>query len=178
MNLIRSILRRIAGNGRRTAERAEADELARLCALLRRFEGCRLEVYECPAGRLTAGYGSTRTLGGRPFRLGQSITIETAEKLLRRDALKVHTQAIGMLHSEAGAGARIAFGSMIYNFGARRIRHSQALAHFNLGELREAERHYKEWRGHYRADGTFEVLPGLVARRRAEWKLIEETELC
>ncbi len=49
-------------------------------ALVKRFEGCRLDAYLCPAGVPTVGWGSTRDVA-----LGQSITQEQADEMLSRD---------------------------------------------------------------------------------------------
>ena len=53
-------------------------------ALIKRFEGCRLEAYLCPANVWTIGFGST----GPDVVKGLKITQETADILLRRDLLK------------------------------------------------------------------------------------------
>jgi len=49
-------------------------------ALIRQFEGLRLRAYLCPAGIPTIGYGSTTGV-----QMGQTITAERAEELLRDD---------------------------------------------------------------------------------------------
>lgn len=51
--------------------------------LIKRFEGCRLKAYRCPAGVWTIGYG--HTAGVKP---GQTITQAEAEKLLLEDLVK------------------------------------------------------------------------------------------
>ena len=48
--------------------------------LIKKFEGCRLKAYRCPAGVLTIGYGHTKGV-----KSGQVITQEQAEELLRKD---------------------------------------------------------------------------------------------
>lgn len=51
--------------------------------LIKKYEGCRLSAYKCPAGVWTIGYG--HTAGVRP---GDVITQEEAEDYLRGDLLK------------------------------------------------------------------------------------------
>lgn len=63
--------------------------------LIKRFEGCRLGSYRCPAGVWTIGYG--HTLGVKP---GQRITQEEAERLLWEDAARIEE------------GVRIALGGL------------------------------------------------------------------
>ena len=48
--------------------------------LIKKFEGCRLKAYRCPAGVLTIGYGHTKGV-----KSGQVITQEQADELLRKD---------------------------------------------------------------------------------------------
>ena len=55
--------------------------------LIKKFEGCRLEAYKCPAGILTIGYGHT----GSEVHLGQKITQEQAEKYLKQD-ITIHSR--------------------------------------------------------------------------------------
>ena len=49
-------------------------------ALIKRFEGCKLESYLCSAGVPTIGYGSTRGV-----EMGMEISQERAEALLLED---------------------------------------------------------------------------------------------
>lgn len=48
--------------------------------LIKKFEGCRLVAYKCPAGVWTIGYGHTKNVTP-----SQKITQEQAEKFLRED---------------------------------------------------------------------------------------------
>ena len=49
-------------------------------SLIKKFEGCELEAYQCAAGVWTIGYGSTKLITQ-----DMSITQEEAEKLLIKD---------------------------------------------------------------------------------------------
>ena len=49
-------------------------------AIIKEFEGCRLEAYKDPAGVPTIGYGHTSGV-----QMGQKITLEQAEEYLRED---------------------------------------------------------------------------------------------
>jgi lysozyme len=48
--------------------------------LIKRFEGCQLTAYKCPAGVWTIGYGHTRNV-----KMGMKITQQEAEKFLLDD---------------------------------------------------------------------------------------------
>ena len=162
---------------RRFARRREphVSELDSLKALLTKFEGCRLTAYKCPAGKYTIGVGATRTLGNRPVPEGMKISQAQADALLDRDAGKALEQARKVMRGDATPAARVAYASLIFNMGFTAIRKSEALRFYNEGDLSEAERHFKQWRGLWEGD-KFRVLPGLVRRRNAEWKFIKETE--
>ena len=49
-------------------------------ALIKKFEGCKLESYKCAAGVWTIGYGSTKGITE-----GMSISQEEADNLLLED---------------------------------------------------------------------------------------------
>ena len=51
--------------------------------LIKKFEGCRLKAYKCPANVWTIGYGHTK--GVEPYEI---ITLAEAEELLRKDLEK------------------------------------------------------------------------------------------
>ena len=51
--------------------------------LIKRFEGCRLTAYRCPAGKITIGYGHTAGV-----KMGQTITQTQAESFLKDDLIK------------------------------------------------------------------------------------------
>ena len=58
--------------------------------LVKRFEGCRLMAYKCPAGVWTIGYGHT----GSDVWQGLTITQAKAEQLLRQDMMKFETHVM------------------------------------------------------------------------------------
>ena len=147
-------------------ERRQAN-IARLCELLRTFEGCSLHVYRCSGGKATAGYGSTRTLGNRPFRMGQTITRDMAERLLLRDAAKAYDQAERALPAIATDGAKVGWGSFVYNLGVGNMKKSKALRAFRARQTETFKREFLEWR---KASGK--VLRGLEKRRRKELEVI------
>lgn len=81
--------------------------------LIKRFEGCRLGSYRCPAGVWTIGYGHTK--GVKP---GQRITQEEAERLLREDAAKIESGVRAALGSVQLADCKIdALVSFAFNVG-------------------------------------------------------------
>ena len=55
-------------------------------SLIKHFEGCKLDAYICPAGKITIGYGSTRHPNGEPVKIGDKISQVMAEKYLEIEA--------------------------------------------------------------------------------------------
>ena len=56
--------------------------------LLKKFEGCKLKAYRCPAGVCTIGYGHTSAAGMPQVTDGMTITQARAEEILRVDIVK------------------------------------------------------------------------------------------
>lgn len=91
--------------------------------LIKQFEGCHLKAYPDPlTGSLpiTIGWGSTRHFNGLPFKLGDKISQETADKLLIH---QLETQFIPSLSkipywNEMNQNQQGALLSFAYNLGA------------------------------------------------------------
>ncbi len=54
-------------------------------ALIKKYEGCRLAAYKCPAGVWTIGYGHTGKVDGKAICSGMKITSAKATSLLKSD---------------------------------------------------------------------------------------------
>lgn len=52
--------------------------------LIREFEGCQLQAYQCPAGVWTIGWGTTRYMDA-PVRSGDKISQDLADELLQNE---------------------------------------------------------------------------------------------
>ena len=61
---------------------------AGLEAILKKYEGCKLKAYKCPAGIWTIGYGHTSAAGEPQVREGMLINNSQANEILRRDLRK------------------------------------------------------------------------------------------
>ena len=139
--------------------------------LCRQFEGLRLKPYLCPAGIPTIGYGSTRYADGRAVTLKDPpITAAQADDLLlltlRRDYL------VGVLKASPGLAdkprALAAIMDFAYNLGAAKYEGSTLRKRVDAGDWPGARAELAKW-----VRGGGQVLPGLVARRAAEAKLME-----
>ncbi len=126
--------------------------------LVKRFEGFREDAYLCPAGIPTIGYGSTRGV-----RLGMTITEEEAARRLRED-LDAAAKAVFRLVIVPLTRWQIdALTSFAFNVGGDKFASSTLLRKLNVGDRAGAAAEFERW---VHAGGK--VLPGLVARRRAE----------
>ena len=128
--------------------------------LIKKFEGCRLKAYRCPAGRWTIGYGQTAGV-----KEGMVWTQEKAEENLRETAM-IHLEWIivscPLLKTEP-PGRLAACISFSYNVGMQNFSESSVCRLTRAGRFREAADAFLLWN-----KSRGKVLPGLVRRREAE----------
>ena len=123
--------------------------------LIKKFEGCRLTAYKCPAGVWTIGYGHTAGV-----KEGQKITQEQADNFLILD-LKVYENHVNNLKLPLNQNQFDALVSFTYNCGQGNLR--TLVRNRSLGQIAEALLLYNK------AGGT--ILQGLVRRRKEEREL-------
>jgi len=124
--------------------------------LIKKFEGCRLEAYKCPAGVWTIGYGHTAHV-----KQGDKISASQAEIFLRYD-LKVFE-----LHVEHNVEHKLnqnqfdALVSFTYNCGLKNLK--TLVKNRDIKQIGNALTLYNKAGG--------KVLKGLANRRKAEQEL-------
>lgn len=128
--------------------------------LIKRFEGLRLEAYECAGGKWTIGYGTTT--GVQP---GMKISKAQAEEMLRGD-LAMFDQGVRVACPKSTDRQHAAMVSLAYNIGLGAFRKSSVARNHNKGNYAAAGQAFALWN---KAGGK--VLAGLVARRAAEAEL-------
>lgn len=138
-------------------------------ALIRRFEGCRLTPYLCPAGVPTIGYGSTRYLDGTAVQLTDPpITRMIAEGLLLGSVRRTYLPTVLRLCPGIDSPDRLAaIIDFTYNLGGSNLAASTLRRRINAGRWDEVPTELRKW---VHARGR--VLPGLVRRREAEAALV------
>lgn len=139
--------------------------LAHAMALVRKWEGCRLEAYLCPAKVWTIGYGAT----GAGIREGARWTQAQADDRLARDVENFQRGVRALLKREASDNELGAMTSLAYNVGLTAFRASTLLRLFNAGDKAGAAKEFPKWN---RARGR--VLSGLVNRRAHEREVFEQ----
>lgn len=136
--------------------------LYRLYILIRKFEGCRLMPYWCPAGVLTCGWGST----GQDVYPGKPWSQDYADRRMEMDAARF-AKAAFLLCPALADDSLSAIADFAYNLGIGRLKASTLRRKLNAGDIEGAKLELSKW-----TKGGGRILPGLVARRAAEAALL------
>lgn len=131
--------------------------------LIKEFEGLRLSAYICPAGVATIGYGTTAGV-----KIGQTITKDRAEELLRADVEAFERHVLRLVKVKLTRGQFDALVAFVYNIGAGAFEKSTMLRQLNAGLYADAAQQFDRWN---KAGGK--VLAGLTRRRAAERAMFE-----
>lgn len=123
--------------------------------LIKKFEGCRLTAYKCPAGVWTIGYGHTAGV-----KEGQKITQTQADTYLKED-LKVYEKHVNNLQLPLNQNQFDALVSFCYNCGSGNLK--TLVKNRTLPQIADALLLYNK--------GGGVILNGLVKRRNAEREL-------
>lgn len=129
--------------------------------LIKKFEGCRLTAYKCPAGIWTIGYGYTHGIHE-----GMSITQDQADILLDEEIDNVAKQVSSVVKVPLTSNQEDALIDFAYNLGIGNLKSSTLLKKLNVSDFAGAADEFDKW---IYASGK--VLPGLVKRRQAEKEL-------
>jgi lysozyme len=132
-------------------------------ALLKKFEGCKLSSYRCPANVCTIGYGHTSAAGAPEVTDGMKITQKDADDILRRDLVKYETAVYGMVQQPLTQHQFDTLVDFAYNAGVGALKSSTLLKKVNAAQFDDVPTELMKW-----TKGGGKVLPGLVRRRQAE----------
>jgi lysozyme len=135
-------------------------------ALIKRFEGCRLESYKCSANVLTIGYGHTSGV-----KETDTITQDEADKLLQEDVEQFEKYVDDNVTVELGQSQFDALVAWTFNLGVGNLRESTMLKKLNSEDYASVPSEMKRWN---KAGGK--TLDGLIRRRKAESLLFESKE--
>lgn len=133
-----------------------------LDALLKKFEGCKLKAYYCPAGVCTIGYGHTSAAGAPQVVDGMIITQADAEDILKRDIVKYEIAVMDLVKVKLTQNQFDVLVDFAYNAGVGNLKSSTMLKKVNAGDLDAVPAELMKW-----TKGGGKVLPGLVRRRQA-----------
>ena len=132
-------------------------------ALLKKFEGCKLKAYKCPAGIWTIGYGHTSAAGTPTVMEGMAITQKQADDILRQDLVKYETAVYEIVKQPLTQHQFDVVVDFAYNAGVGALKSSTLLKKINAGDFDAVPAELMKW-----TKGGGKVLPGLVRRRQAE----------
>ena len=134
-------------------------------ALIKCFEGFAPEVYICPGGWPTIGYGHVVREHERE-RFADGIDEAAAEVLLRRDVETAERAVLRLIRVPLEDGRFDALCSFTFNLGAGAVQRSTLRRKVNRKEHGAVPREFRRW---VWAGGR--KLKGLVRRREAEAEL-------
>ena len=138
--------------------------------LIKRFEGCKLKAYKCPAGVWTIGYGNTFYEDGTKVKEGDVITQERADELFDIIINDFARMTDALVKSDVTENNFAAIVSFTFNVGTGNLKKSTLLKKVNANPKDPSIRaEFMKWT---RANNV--VLKGLVRRREAEAKLYEQ----
>ena len=130
--------------------------------LLKKFEGCKLKAYRCPANVCTIGYGHTSAAGAPQVADGMIITQADAETILRQDLIKYERSVQDLVKVQLTQNQFDVLVDFAYNAGVGNLKSSTMLKKVNAGDLDAVPAELMKW-----TKGGGKVLPGLVRRRQA-----------
>lgn len=130
--------------------------------LIKKFEGCELKAYKCPAGIVTIGYGNTFYENKAPIKMCDVITKERAEQLMLNLLPKYENTVKKNIKRPLKQNEFDALVSFCWNCGS-----SETL--FKLVNENSPET-VNWWKTHYIKAGG-KILNGLVKRRKEEAEL-------
>ena len=126
--------------------------------LIKHFEGCELEAYQCAAGVWTIGYGHTK--GVQP---GDEWSEDHANHMLEVELEEYENYVSTAVTVPLSQNQFDALVSWVYNLGNGNLTSSTMLKVLNSGDYDGVPAQIKRWN---KAGGK--VLEGLTRRRQAE----------
>ena len=140
--------------------------------LIKKFESCVLEAYQCSAGVWTIGWGHT----GYDVFKGMKITEAEAERLLERDVRVFENAVNSAIRISLSQNEFDALVSLAFNIGIGAFNNSTLVKKLNNGKRGEAAHEFLRW-NKARLGEVVKPLEGLTRRRVVEKALFEKPDL-
>lgn len=148
-------------------------------ALIRKFEGCSLIAYKCPAGKWTISYGLTQYPDGSPVKEGDKLTDMAEANRMFDLVLEKFEKQVRMILGDTllvtlPKEAIDSLVSISYNIGINAFAKSTLLKRIKLNKLDfdGIEAAFMMW---VKSNGK--VLKGLQKRRAAEFRMYKDAVL-
>lgn len=128
-------------------------------AILKHYEDCRMESYQCPAGVWTCGWGST----GKDVTRGLVWTQKQCDERLTADLRRFEAGVEEAVKVKVTDNQFSACVCLSYNIGLDAFLHSTLLRKLNAGDMSGASEEFQRW-----DKSGARILRGLTRRRLAE----------
>jgi lysozyme len=140
-------------------------------ALIKEFEGLRLQAYKCAAGVPTIGWGSTSGVA-----MGTTITAAEAESRLIKDLQPVESVINSTVKVPLTQNQFDALAAFIFNVGPGAFVRSTLKKCLDLSDYTAAADQFLVWNKARNAEGKAIALKGLTIRRSKERDLFLSKE--
>jgi len=130
--------------------------------LIKKWEGCKLTAYLCPANIPTIGVGTTKGIT-RADVGKKTITMAEAERLLMEDLGRFEADVSKYVTAPLNENQFSAIVSLVYNIGPGAFANSTIRSMLNAKDFKGAAEQFARWN-----KGGGKVLKGLVGRRADE----------
>lgn len=129
---------------------------------IKSFESYSPQIYICPAGYRTIGYGHLLKADEKFNHLSQA----EAEDILMQDLLSAQIAVCGLIQKELVSHQFDMLVSFTFNLGAGALQRSALRSKINRGEDEFVQQEFERW---IYANGR--IMPGLIRRRRLEGQI-------
>ncbi|WP_044034749.1 lysozyme, partial [Microcystis aeruginosa] len=143
--------------------------------LIKKWEGCKLTAYKCPAGVWTIGIGTTCYPDGRRVREGDKITDQQAEGFLVNECEEKAKAVDELVNVDLHQNQFDALVSFAYNVGIGAFKESTLRRKLNEKDYEGAANEFKRW-NKATVNGVQVVLDGLTNRRKDEEALFRKND--
>lgn len=133
--------------------------------LIKKFEGCKLSAYLCPAGVLTIGWGRTTNV-----KRGDTCTQAQADAWLVQEYDAFERKVRALIKVTVTPNQLSALVSFAYNVGVGALQSSTLLRLLNQGDYAGAAAQFARWN-----KTAGKTLAGLTRRRKAEADLFVQS---
>ena len=133
-------------------------------ALIKKYEGCRLDAYLCPSKIPTIGYGNTTYEDGSKVKIGDKITLKRSEELLDNLLPRYEKLVSKNIKVDLNQNQFDALVSYVWNTGGSSTLYKLINNKASLNDI-------KTWWLNKYITGGGKVLKGLVLRRKEEFDL-------
>lgn|SRR3990167_3094243 len=135
--------------------------------LIKKYEGCELIAYLCPAKVWTIGVGSTYYENGERVKEGDKITQERAEELLKNLLVSYEKSVDSFTRDDINQNQFDALVSFAYNCGVGNLKSSTLLKKVNINPNdKSIITEFLKW-----TKSTGKTMQGLINRRTDEAQL-------